>query len=155
MTSRCGVPFGSHESQEGSPQAAAEIAATVPLLFTYPATLRDQLLPLAAETMVSGGELPAASAVLAAAQECARPGSGARHAARRHKAMPPGRWRSTTAGAIARISLTMHAPRYARWNCGSPAARSTPNRQPAIWIGCSMPGAAISRAAHCASGWPN
>jgi hypothetical protein len=55
--------------EEGSPQAAAEIAATMPLLFTYPTTLRDQLLPLATETLVRGGELSAASAVLAAAKD--------------------------------------------------------------------------------------
>ncbi len=37
--------------REGSPQAASVFAATLPLLLSYPAGLRDRLLPLAAETM--------------------------------------------------------------------------------------------------------
>ncbi len=37
--------------QEGSPEAAQVFAATAPLLLSYPAGLRDRLLPLAAETM--------------------------------------------------------------------------------------------------------
>jgi hypothetical protein len=42
--------------REGAPEAAAAFAATTPLLLAYPPALRDRLLPLAAETMVLGGE---------------------------------------------------------------------------------------------------
>jgi hypothetical protein len=41
----------------------------MPLLFTYPATLRDHLLPLAAETLATGGEIAAASALLTARKD--------------------------------------------------------------------------------------
>src|ERR1700712_2345525 len=51
--------------QKGSPQAAAAFAATLPLALTYPPGLRDRLMPLAVETMISGGEAAAAAAVLA------------------------------------------------------------------------------------------
>jgi len=53
------------ELQDGSPQAAAVLAATLPLIFTYPAELRDRLLPLVAETLVAGGETAAAAVLLA------------------------------------------------------------------------------------------
>jgi hypothetical protein len=53
------------EQQEGSPQAAAVFAATWPLVLAYPPPLRDRLLPLVAETLVTGGETAAASALLA------------------------------------------------------------------------------------------
>jgi hypothetical protein len=53
------------EQQEGSPQAAAVFAATLPLVLAYPSPLRDRLLPLVAETLVTGGETAAASALLA------------------------------------------------------------------------------------------
>ena len=43
------------ERQAGSPQAAAVFAATLPLILSYPAGLRERLLPLAAETMAAGG----------------------------------------------------------------------------------------------------
>ncbi len=51
--------------QEGSPRAAAVLAATLPLLLTYPAEMQDRVLPLVAETLVSGGEIAAATALLA------------------------------------------------------------------------------------------
>jgi hypothetical protein len=51
--------------QEGSPAAAAVFAAEMPLLLAYPATLRDRLLPLAAETMTLGGQAAAAARLLA------------------------------------------------------------------------------------------
>jgi len=44
------------ERQAGAPQAAALFAATLPLVQSYPAELRDLLLPLAAETMAAGGQ---------------------------------------------------------------------------------------------------
>ena len=53
------------EQQDGSPQAAAVFAATLPLVLAYPGPLRDRLLPLVAETLVTGGETAAASALLA------------------------------------------------------------------------------------------
>ncbi len=52
--------------QENLPRAAQVLAATMPLLLTYPRELRDRLLPLAAETLVAGGETGAAAALLAA-----------------------------------------------------------------------------------------
>jgi hypothetical protein len=52
--------------REGAPDAAAGFAATLPLLLAYPAALSERLLPLAAETMVLGGEADAARRLLAA-----------------------------------------------------------------------------------------
>ena len=49
---------------ERSPSAAAAFAATAPLILAYPKALRDKLLPLAAETMVLGGQERAADALL-------------------------------------------------------------------------------------------
>jgi hypothetical protein len=47
-------------------QAAAEVlAGTTPLIFTYPAEMRRRILPLAMETMVLGGQIDAAAALLA------------------------------------------------------------------------------------------
>ncbi|MGI4944867.1 MAG: hypothetical protein ACRYHQ_30640, partial [Janthinobacterium lividum] len=51
-----------HEEQ---PDAAAVFAAELPLVLTYPEVLRQRLLPLAAETMLRGGQVPAARALLA------------------------------------------------------------------------------------------
>jgi hypothetical protein len=50
--------------QEGSAQAAAMLATTLPLLLAYPAEMRDRLLPLIAETLVAGGEIATAGALL-------------------------------------------------------------------------------------------
>ena len=44
-------------------------AATLPLLLTYPPEMRDRLLPLAAETLVAGGEIAAAAALLDARKD--------------------------------------------------------------------------------------
>lgn len=52
----------------GSPVAAAGFAATMPLILAYPATLRDRLLPLAAETMIAGGQMGPAASLLAGAR---------------------------------------------------------------------------------------
>jgi hypothetical protein len=52
------------QSHEGSVAAAAMFAATMPLLLAYPAEMRDRLLPLAAETLVAGGEIGPAVALL-------------------------------------------------------------------------------------------
>ena len=52
------------EIQEGSAPAAAVFAATLPLLATYPVEIRNRVLPLVAETLVAGGELAAATALL-------------------------------------------------------------------------------------------
>jgi hypothetical protein len=51
--------------QEGSSEAAAAFATTLPLILAYPSALRTRLLPLAAETMVEGGAPDAADALLA------------------------------------------------------------------------------------------
>ena len=50
--------------QEGSPQAAALLASTAPLAFTYPSAVRDKVLPLAMETLILGGEVNAATRML-------------------------------------------------------------------------------------------
>jgi hypothetical protein len=50
---------------EGSPQAAAVFSATAPLVFQYPPTIRDHILPLIAETMIQGGEIEPAARLLA------------------------------------------------------------------------------------------
>jgi hypothetical protein len=55
--------------REGAPDAAARFAATMPLLLAYPEALRERLLPLAAETMVLGGEQEAARRLLAARKD--------------------------------------------------------------------------------------
>jgi hypothetical protein len=55
--------------QEGAPAAASGFASTLPLLLAYPAALRDRLLPLAAETMVQGGEPDAARRLLDARKD--------------------------------------------------------------------------------------
>ena len=52
-------------TDEGSPKAAAVLATTAPLLFTYPAELRRRVLPLALETMILGGAADAAAPLLA------------------------------------------------------------------------------------------
>jgi tetratricopeptide (TPR) repeat protein len=52
-------------TDEGSPKAAAVLATTAPLLFTYPAELRRRVLPLALETMILGGAADAAEPLLA------------------------------------------------------------------------------------------
>ncbi len=50
--------------QEGTPQAASLLASTAPLAFTYPAAVRDKVLPLAMETLILGGEVNAAARML-------------------------------------------------------------------------------------------
>ncbi len=50
---------------EGAADAASVFAAEMPLLLSYPDALRQRLLPLAAETMLAGGQVPAARALLA------------------------------------------------------------------------------------------
>jgi hypothetical protein len=52
------------EQNEASPQAARDIAATIPLLLSYPAPLRDRFLPRAVQTLALGGQPAAARAVL-------------------------------------------------------------------------------------------
>jgi len=49
---------------EGAPAAAAVFAADLPLLLSYPDTLRDRMLSLAVETMATGGEQAAATRVV-------------------------------------------------------------------------------------------
>jgi hypothetical protein len=50
---------------DASPAAAAVLATTAPLLFTYPPEMRHRVLPLAMETMISGGQAAAAAPLLA------------------------------------------------------------------------------------------
>jgi tetratricopeptide (TPR) repeat protein len=52
-------------TDEGSQAAAAVLATTAPLLFTYPPELRSHVLPLALETMILGGQANAAAPLLA------------------------------------------------------------------------------------------
>jgi tetratricopeptide (TPR) repeat protein len=49
---------------DGSPGAAAVFAATAPLVFQYPESIRDHILPLIVETMIKGGEVAAAARLL-------------------------------------------------------------------------------------------
>lgn len=49
---------------EDAPAAASDFAATVPLLLSYPAPLRQRLLPLVAETMLLSGQAEAGGALL-------------------------------------------------------------------------------------------
>ena len=49
----------------GSPEAAPVFAGTIGLVLSYPAALRNRLLPIAAETMAAGGAPEAADALLA------------------------------------------------------------------------------------------
>jgi hypothetical protein len=53
----------------GAPEAAPVFAATLPLLLAYPEPLRARLLPLAAETLVGGGERAAARKLLEARKD--------------------------------------------------------------------------------------
>ncbi len=53
--------------EDGAAPPAATFAATMKLVFAYPAPLRERLLPLIAETLVRGGEEKAATALLAQA----------------------------------------------------------------------------------------
>jgi len=50
---------------DASPAAAATLATTAPLLFTYPPEMRHRVLPLAMETMIRGGQGAAAAPLLA------------------------------------------------------------------------------------------
>lgn len=50
---------------DGSPGAAAVFASTAPLVFRYPAPIREHILPLIVETMIKGGEIPPAARLLA------------------------------------------------------------------------------------------
>jgi hypothetical protein len=73
--------------------AAGMFAATIPIIDAYPPTLRNRLLPLAAETMLGAGLLAPAQALLAA--HPADPGLRLARAIAREAALPP---RSTGAG---------------------------------------------------------
>ncbi len=58
---------------DNDPASAAAIAlATLPLLLSYPAGMRDRILPLVAETLVAGGEIATAVALLDARKDDAR-----------------------------------------------------------------------------------
>ena len=48
----------------GSPSAATVLAATAPLVFQYPAPMREHILPLIVETMIKGGEIAPAARLL-------------------------------------------------------------------------------------------
>jgi tetratricopeptide (TPR) repeat protein len=49
---------------DGSPGAAAVFTATAPLIFQYPAPIREHILPLIVETMIKGGEIAPAARLL-------------------------------------------------------------------------------------------
>jgi hypothetical protein len=53
---------------DASPAAAAVLATTAPLLFTYPPEMRHRVLPLAMETMIRGGQAAAAAPLMAERQ---------------------------------------------------------------------------------------
>lgn len=54
---------------QGSPAAAAGIAATAPLVFQYPQPIRDRILPLMAETMIQAGAIAPAAQLLAVTKD--------------------------------------------------------------------------------------
>ncbi len=54
------------ELQPGSAEAAATFGATAPLALSIPSEMRNRLLPLVAETLVTGGETATAAALFAA-----------------------------------------------------------------------------------------
>ena len=68
-TSRCGARCAWRNCRMVPPPAAAMFAATLPLLLAYPPEMRDRILPLAAETLVAGGEIPTAEALLHARKD--------------------------------------------------------------------------------------
>jgi hypothetical protein len=101
--------------QEGSSEAAAAFATTLPLILAYPPELRTRLLPLAAETMAQGGAPDAADALLArlpddASLDYARAlrleakGDSA-GALKRYDTLAMGRDRLTSARAMTRATL--------------------------------------------------
>ena len=49
---------------DGSPSAAAVLAATAPLAVQYPKPIREHILPLMVETMIKGGEIAPAARLL-------------------------------------------------------------------------------------------
>ncbi|WP_428542051.1 hypothetical protein [Rhodopila sp.] len=51
-------------ADDGSPGAAAVLAATAPLVFQYPQAIQEHILPLILETMIKGGELDPAARLL-------------------------------------------------------------------------------------------
>ncbi|WP_428491853.1 hypothetical protein [Rhodopila sp.] len=51
-------------ADDGSPGAAAVLAATAPLVFQYPRVIQDHILPLILETMIKGGQLDPAVRLL-------------------------------------------------------------------------------------------
>jgi hypothetical protein len=57
------------ELQEGSATAAAIFTSTLPLLLAYPSGVRDRVLPLVAETLVTGGEIGVAVALFDALKD--------------------------------------------------------------------------------------
>jgi hypothetical protein len=52
-------------TDEGSPEAASVFAATAPLAFSFPPSIRNRVLPLVMETMVQGDERATAAKLLA------------------------------------------------------------------------------------------
>jgi hypothetical protein len=57
------------EMQADPAPTAAIFSATLPLLLGYPAEMRDRVLPLVAETLVAGGEIATATALLNARKD--------------------------------------------------------------------------------------
>lgn len=54
---------------QGSPAAAAGIAAAAPLVFQYPQPIRDRVLPLMAETMIQAGAITPAARLMAVTKD--------------------------------------------------------------------------------------
>ncbi len=87
-------------------------------VFSIPATIRDRILPLMAETMIQGGEIEPAA-------RPAAPGAGRSETGLRAGAAAPGRGRRRQGPALydaiangAMTSSTGRGQRSARWNCG-------------------------------------
>ena len=127
--------------QPGSPAAAAMFAATAALIPTYPAGLRAALAPLAAETMVEGGQpaaagglirsLPHDPALALAGAMLAQARGHARRALAKYDAIAQGADRRQSARAAMRAVLL----RVKTGVLTAPAAADALDRQLYAWRG--------------------
>ncbi|WP_376091945.1 hypothetical protein ACE7GA_22670 [Roseomonas sp. CCTCC AB2023176] len=121
---------------------ATAIAATMPLLLSYPEPLRARLLPLAAEALVAGGERAAASRLLDSRRDDASLDL-ARHSSRPRRAVAGKHSASTTTSLRAATGCSAPAPSARRSTCASRAARSIRRPPPPRSKRRSTPGGAM------------
>ncbi len=126
---------------EGSPQAAAVFSATAPLVFQYPATIRDRILPLMAETMIQGGEIEPAARLLAQRPDDPKL-AYARALLRQAAVTPTRRWRCSMRLPPTMTNSTEPARRSERSSYGWRRGRSTKRKRRMRWTSCSTLGGA-------------